>query len=108
MFGVKRNTGAFISEEKDYVTETVQQLKEEVRATRRQYVSTLPVCLEVSLQSRCPCLHRICLCFRLNIVFVYLLVCVVIVFNPCVSGVSVIIESVCMSVCDLSKVYLVL
>lgn len=41
MFGVKRNTGTFISEEKDYVTETVQQLKEEVRATRRQYVSTL-------------------------------------------------------------------
>lgn len=36
VFGVKRNTGAFISEEKDYVTETVQQLKEEVRATRRQ------------------------------------------------------------------------
>lgn len=65
VFGVKRNTGAFISEEKDYVTETVQQLKEEVRATRRQYVSSLPVCLEVSLQSRCPCLHRICLCFRL-------------------------------------------
>lgn len=109
MFGVKRNTGAFISEEKDYVTETVQQLKEEVRATRRQYVSTLPVCLEVSLQSRCPCLHRICLCLDYNnIVFVYLLVCVVIVFNPCVSGVSVIIVSVCMSVCDLSIVYLVL
>lgn len=45
VFGVKRTTGAFISEEKDYVTETVQQLKEEVRATRRQYVSNLTSCL---------------------------------------------------------------
>lgn len=40
--------------------------------------------------------------------FVYLLVCVVIVINPCVSGGFVISASVCMSVCDLSIVYLVL
>lgn len=53
-------------------------------------------------------IESVCVLDYNNIVFVYLLVCVVIVFNPCVSGVSVIIESVCMSVCDLSKVYLVL
>lgn len=53
-------------------------------------------------------IESVCVLDYNSIVFVYLLVCVVIVFNPCVSGVSVIIVSVCMSVCDLSIVYLVL
>lgn len=53
-------------------------------------------------------IESVCVLDYNNIVFVYLLVCVVIVINPCVSGGFVISASVCMSVCDLSIVYLVL
>ena len=48
VFGERRNNAAFISQEQDFVTETVHQLKDEVKATRQQCVSP-PLSLSLSL-----------------------------------------------------------
>nr|XP_022316497.1 transient receptor potential cation channel subfamily A member 1-like [Crassostrea virginica] len=40
VFSERRNNAAFISQEQDFVTETVHQLKDEVKATRQQMAQT--------------------------------------------------------------------